>query len=323
MNTLRKFRHPVFIFLLLTVWPASVFAAESTASSDPNTISDKSIGSDLNAMKEAMSKIYEYLVLNGLSIIYAIVILVVGRWLAKIISKLIGRAMERAKVDPTLIGFISNFSYIAMLVFVIIAAMAKVGIQTASFIAALGAAGLAVGFALQGSLSNFASGVLILIFKPLTIGDYVEVGGVAGTVKNIHIFNTVLNSPDNIRIIVPNSQITGGNIKNYTVNGTRRIDLIVGISYDDDPAQAKRIIQGILGEEKRLLPDPVPTVAVSELGDSSVNLVVRPWVKNVDYWAVRFDLIEKIKVTLDLNGITIPYPQRDVHIKASQTAQTP
>ncbi len=319
MRTSRKdIRLCMFMLLLLVVLPAFATAQGAQSASDPNSATGSS---DVAAMQDMLSRIYEYMVLNGLKIIYAIIILVVGRWVARLISTLISRMLTRAKTDPILVSFVKNFSYIALLVFVVIAALAKIGIQTASFIAVVGAAGLAIGLALQGSLANFASGVLILVFKPLRIGDFVEVGGAAGTVKDIHIFNTVLNSPDNVRIIVPNSQVTGGNIKNYTVNGTRRIDMVVGISYDDDPAKAKRIIESVLAEEKRLLPEPAPKIAVSELGDSSVNLVVRPWVNAADYWAVRFDLTEKIKATFDQNGITIPYPQRDVHLIGSSEAE--
>jgi small conductance mechanosensitive channel len=267
-------------------------------------------------MEEWAQKIYEYLTINGLQVLAAIVIFFVGRWLAKIISKLIGKAMTKAQVEITLVSFVQSLSYIAMLIFVIIAALAKVGIQTASFIAVLGAAGLAVGLALQGSLANFASGVLMLIFKPFKIGDFIEAGGSKGIVKEIRIFNTILNTPDNIRVIIPNAQVTGSSIMNYTVNGTRRVDLVIGVSYEDDLKKANQVITDILKADDRILDDPSFTVAVSELADSSVNFVVRPWVKAADYWDVYFNLTETIKLSLDKNGISIPFPQRDLHIKS-------
>jgi len=296
----------------------SAFGQGTGDTNDVNDVTDF-IPTNLSDTRLLLSKIYEYLALNGLRIVGAIVILIVGRWVAILLSKLVARAMTRAKVDAALVGFVSHFSYITLLVFVIIAALAKVGIQTASFVAVIGAAGLAVGFALQGSLANFASGVLILFFKPIKGGDFVEIAGEKGTVKSIHIFNTVLNSPDNVRIIVPNSQVTGGNIKNYTVNGTRRVDLVIGVSYDDNPAEAKRIIEAVLAEDQRILKEPAPTVAVLELGDSSVNLVVRPWVNSADYWNVHFDVTEKVKAALERGGLTIPYPQRDVHLIGGET----
>ncbi len=268
-------------------------------------------------MQNIIDEIYKYLATYGLSVLAAVLIFIIGRWLAKLISALIGRGMTKAKVEKTLVTFVQNLCYIALLVFVIIAALSKLGIQTASFIAVVGAAGLAVGLALQGSLANFASGVLMLIFKPFKVGDFVEVAGAKGTVREIQIFNTVLASPDNVRVIVPNAQVTGGNILNYTVNGTRRVDLVVGVSYEDDLKKASDVIEQVLAGDDRILKDPPATVAVSELGDSSVNFVVRPWVKAADYWDVYFDVTTKVKLSLDQNGITIPFPQRDVHMISS------
>jgi small conductance mechanosensitive channel len=263
-----------------------------------------------------LTKIGEYIATYWLQVVAAIVIFVVGRWLAKLISKLVGKAMMKAKVDATLTSFIENLCHIALLVFVVVAAINKLGVDTASFAVVVGAAGLAIGFALQGSLANFAAGVMLIIFKPFKVGDFVELGGKAGTVKEIQIFNTILNSPDNVRVIVPNSQVTGNNVLNYTVNGTRRVDLVVGVSYEDDLKKAQQVMESVLAEDERILKDPPATVAVSELGDSSVNFVVRPWVKATDYWAVRFDTIRKVKLALDKSGITIPFPQRDVHMKS-------
>ncbi len=211
--------------------------------------------------------------------------------------------------------FVKNLSHIALLVFVVIAALAPLGVETTQFAVALGAAGLAIGLALQGSLSNFASGFLMIIFRPFKVGDFIEAAGVKGKVQAIQLFNTIINTPDNIRVIIPNAQLTGGNILNYTVNGTRRVDLVVGVSYEDDLKKAKRVIEGVLAGDDRVLKDPSPTVAVYELGDSSVNFVVRPWVKSADYWDAYFDITSKVKLALDENDISIPFPQRDVHIK--------
>jgi small conductance mechanosensitive channel len=266
-------------------------------------------------MEAIRNKILEFLTTYGLKIVGAIIILIVGYWLAKIISRLLGKAMTKVKMEPTLTSFIQHLCEITILVFVVLAALQKLEVQTTNFAVVLGAAGLAIGFALQGSLSNFAAGVMLVIFKPFKVGDFIEAAGKMGTVKEVQIFNTVLNSPDNVRIIIPNGQVTGSNIMNFTVNGTRRIDLVIGVSYEDDLKKTQQIIEKIILGDDRILKEPAHTVAVSELADSSVNFVVRPWVKAADYWAVRFDLIEKIKIALDQNGITIPFPQRDVHIK--------
>ncbi len=274
----------------------------------------------LSSVQGIATRIYEILAAYGLRVIGAILILLIGRYAARLASSLLVRVLTKAKMDPTLVPFIENFSYMAMLVFVIVAALERVGVQTASFIAVLGAAGLAVGLALQGSLANFASGVLLLIFKPFRVGDFVEIGGVQGTVQAIQIFNTVLNSPDNVRIVVPNGAVTGGSISNYTINGTRRVDLVVSVAYEDDLRKARRVIEGVLSADPRILAEPAPIVAVNEMASSSVNLVVRPWVKTVDYWKVYWDLTEKLKLAIDEHGLTIPFPQQDVHIKTNAAA---
>ena len=286
------------------------------AANEPMDLSDLNIGT----VQKILTQLYGYLAEYGLRIVGALIIFFVGRWVARLLSTLAGKAMIRAKMDETLVRFIKDLCYVGMLTFVIIAALSKIGIQTASFIALIGAAGLAVGLALQGSLANFASGVLMLIFKPMHIGDFVEAGGAKGSVKEIGIFTTVLSSPDNVRIIVPNSQVMGGNISNYTVNGTRRVDMVFGISYEDDLKKAQQVIEKVLAADERILPDPAPLVAVSELADSSVNFVVRPWTKSGDYWPTYFDLTAKIKVALEDNGLTIPFPQRDVHVKDGNLA---
>ena len=287
---------------------------------DPNEAAGAPLDLSMGSLQQVMTQIYNYLAQYGFKIVGAVIIFLVGRWVARLLSNLAGKAMTRAKVDETLVRFIKDLSYVGILVFVILAALAKIGVQTASFIAVLGAAGLAVGLALQGSLANFAAGVLMLIFKPMRVGDFVEAGGAKGTVKEVGIFTTVLNSPDNVRIIVPNSGVMGGNISNYTVNGTRRVDMVFGVSYEDDLKKAQQAIEKVLAADERILADPAPLVAVSALADSSVNFVVRPWVKCSDYWPTYFDLTAKIKVALEKDGLTIPFPQRDVHVKNGAVA---
>ncbi len=248
----------------------------------------------------------------GLKVVGAILILIIGRIIAGQIRKAFVRLGQARKWDPSLTGFISSLVYFFAMTFVIVAVLGSFGVQTASIVAVLGASAFAVGLALQGSLANFAAGVMILMFRPFKVGDYVEAAGVAGSVKEIGIFSTIMATPDNVRIEVPNGKIYGDIIKNYAGYDTRRMDLVIGIGYGDDMTKAIEVINGVIAAEPRVLPDPVPTVAVAELGDSSVNLVVRPWVKGSDYWACRFDMIQAIKAALDANGIEIPFPQRVV-----------
>jgi small conductance mechanosensitive channel len=224
--------------------------------------------------------------------------------------------MNKRQVDPTIASFVSNMTYIALLVFVVLAALGQLGIQTTSFIAVIGAAGLAIGLALQGSLSNFAAGFLMIIFRPFKVGDYIEGAGVAGTVEAIQIFTTQLKTPDNKTVIIPNAGLTAGNITNYSAKGTRRVDMVFGIGYGDDIDHAKKVIMDVLAKEERILKDPSTTIGVVELADSSVNFAVRPWVKADDYWNVYFNLTENIKKDFDAQGISIPFPQRDVHMYA-------
>lgn len=250
----------------------------------------------------------------GLNIVAALAIFIIGLWLTKGLTALARRAMEKAHVDATLASFIAHLVYFGMLTFVVIAAVSKLGVQTTSFIAVLGAAGLAVGLALQGSLANLGAGVLIIVFRPYKVGDYVEGGGVAGTVEEVQIFTTLLKSPDNKRIIVPNSHMMGGTITNYSSMPQRRVDLVVGVAYDADLDHVRRVLMEVLDADERVLKDPAPVIAVSELADSSVNFVVRPWANAGDYWPLRFDLNERIKKRFDAEAIGIPFPQRDVHI---------
>jgi small conductance mechanosensitive channel len=263
---------------------------------------------------KAVSTVVEYISLYGLNILAAIVIFFVGKWLAK---KLVGVAktmMTKAKVDETLVSFAGNIMYGLALTFVVIAALSQLGVETTSLAAIIAAAGLAIGLALQGSLSNLASGVMLILFRPFKIGDYIEAGGTAGTVEDISIFTTFLKTPDNKSVIVPNSSITDGNITNVSAKPERRIDLVIGVGYDDDLSKVKKVLTKIIEADDRILKDKDVTIAVAELADSSVNLVVRPWVKTEDYWAVRFDLTEIIKTTFDKENISIPYPQRDLHV---------
>ncbi len=265
-------------------------------------------------MEDTLQKVYALVMLYGVKVIAAIAIFIIGRWVAKGFRSVTKRLMSKRNVDPTIVGFVGNLIYMALLAFVIIAALGQLGIQTTSFIAILGAAGLAIGLALQGSLANFASGFLMITFKPFKVGDYVEAAGVAGTVEVIHIFTTTLKTPDNKTVIVPNASVTGGNIVNWTVKGTRRADMVFGIGYDDDIDKAKQVIADVLGKDDRILKDPPMLIAVSELADSSVNFVVRPWVAIENYWGVYFDAMENIKKAFDEAGISIPYPQQDVHM---------
>ncbi|MBN2321156.1 MAG: mechanosensitive ion channel [Acidobacteria bacterium] len=267
-----------------------------------------------------MEKVWNTVQTSGFNIIAAVVILIVGRILVGIIAGVIQRQMVKRKAEDTLTKFLVSLTRIGLMTFVVIAAIRQLGVETNSFVAIIGAAGLAVGFALQGTLANFAAGVMLIIFKPFKVGDYVEGGGSAGTVDAVQIFNTIFKTPDNKKVIIPNSKLTGDNITNYSAMEQRRIDMVFGIGYDDDIKKAKATLERIIGEDERILKDPAPTVAVSELGDSSINFVVRPWVKTADYWAVYFDVTEKVKLTFDAEGISIPFPQRDIHMYQEEKA---
>lgn len=251
----------------------------------------------------------------SLKLLVAIIIFYIGRWVALGISRLIGKALLLRTVDRAVVSFLSSIVYAAVLIAFALIALSHLGIQTASFIAILGAAGLAVALALQGSLSNFASGVLIIIFRPFKSGDLVEVAGISGVVQRIDIFQTIFKTGDNKKIIVPNSQITGGAIVNYSAEKRRRIDLTIGISYDSDLRRAKQILQDILQADPRVLKEPAPVIAVGALADSSVQLIVRPWVEAADYWPVYWDALEHIKLQFDAAGIEIPFPQMSLHMK--------
>ncbi|MDA3917355.1 MAG: mechanosensitive ion channel [Deltaproteobacteria bacterium] len=254
----------------------------------------------------------------SIKIVAAILIFLIGKWLCRRITNLLTKIMEKNNIDVTLVKFLGSIVYYTLFIVVMIAVAGQLGINTTSFLTIIGAAGLAIGLALKDSLSNFASGVMLIMFRPIKIGDFVDAGGVTGTVKSIDIFNTTINSPDNQKHIVPNASITSGVITNVTANDNRRVDLVIGIGYDDDIVKAKGILEAIIKKEERVLENPATNIAVSELGDSSVNFVVRPWVKTSDCWDVYFDLTEEIKITFDKEGISIPYPQQDVHLFSEQ-----
>lgn len=261
-------------------------------------------------------RVTEWVVAYGGQVIGALVILVAGFVGARIVRKIVRSVLTRRDVAPAIVGFASRLSYAMILVFAVIASLAKFGVQTTSFVAILGAAGFAVGFALQGSLANFAAGVLILILRPYKIGDFIVAAGQMGTVKDIQLFTTVLATPDNVKVMVPNGKIFGDTITNYSVFETRRLDLPVGIAYDASIDEARDLLAALAREDGRVAADPAPQTMVSELADSSVNLLLRIWVDRNDYWSVKFDLTQRIKQAFDEAKIEIPFPQRVIHMPA-------
>lgn len=269
---------------------------------------------DFSNLEKVIPKIQEILTIYGLKVIAAIVVFVIGKLCARFFTNVVKKIMEKSKIDKTVITFTSNMTYLLMLAFVVIAALGQLGIQTTSLTAIIGAAGLAIGLALQGSLANFAAGILMMIFRPFKAGDFIEGAGVKGIVEEIQVFTTILNTPDNRTIIIPNAKLTSDNVVNYNSTPDRRIDMVFGIAYNSDIDTAKKIISEILDSDERILKQPAYKIAVSELADSSVNFIVRPWSKNEDYWNVYYDVTEKVKKAFDKGGIGIPFPQRDVHI---------
>ena len=256
----------------------------------------------------------------GIKVIAALAIFIIGRWIAKGVRRGVRRMMEKGGADPIIIGFVGSIVYIALLAFVVVAALGQLGIQTTSFIAILGAAGLAIGLALQGSLANFAAGFLMIIFRPFKVGDFVEAAGVAGVVKDMQIFTTTMKTGDNKTIIIPNAKISGDNIINYSAEENRRVDMVVGVAYDADLSQVRDVLNDIISKDDRIMSDPPPLVVVGELADSSVNFIVRLWTKSENYWGVNFDTNETIKNRFDEAGIGIPFPQRDIHIVSGSAA---
>ena len=284
---------------------------------------DTPAASTMEALQSAdVNKIMEFMQTDGLAfgidLAIALVIFFVGRILISLVVRGMSKAMQKNDVEKTLETFVCNLVRMALLIVVIIAAIGQLGIQTTSFIAIFGAAGLAVGLALQGSLSNFASGVLIVLFRPYKVGDFVEAAGIAGAIEQVQILTTIFKTGDNKQVIVPNSQVMDSIITNYSANDTRRVDMVVGVSYDDDLDKVRKTLEDIIAADDRILSEPAVTIAVSELADSSVNFVVRPWCATADYWAVMWDLTEEIKKRFDQESISFPFPQRDVHLyKAS------
>ena len=279
-----------------------------------NTLS--SLEQTTQQVKQWMSpdQIQAYAQDYGLPVLFAIIILIAGAWAAKVVKGLISRLLTKRNLDPIIVGFVANFAYILLMVFVVLAALGKVGVQTTSFVAVIGAAGLAIGLALQGSLANFAAGFLMILFRPFKKGDYIEAGGTAGIVDEIQVFTTILKTPDNRLVIVPNAKIMGDNITNYSAMDRRRLDLTFGVSYTDDIPKVKSVLKQIAESDERVLKDPAPQILLGALADSSVNFIMRVWVKSGDYWPFNFETIEKVKIEFDKQGITIPFPQRDVHL---------
>lgn len=269
-------------------------------------------------MENVLEQLTGFATIYGLRVIGALLILLAGRIAAGMFRKLVRKLLVRANADPAVVSFFGSMVYIGVIVFAVIAALSKFGVETASFIAVLGAAGFAVGFALQGSLANFAAGVLILVLRPFRVGDFIEGGGVMGSVKEISLFTTVLATPDNIQILVPNGKLFGDIIKNFTANDTRRLDITCGIGYGSSIGQAHDVFMSLIQKDERIMPDPAPQVMVTELADSSVNVTGRFWVKKEDYWPVKFDLTRGVKEAFDSNGIEIPFPQRVVHMASGE-----
>ncbi len=266
-------------------------------------------------MEQINELLIEYNVIEiGIRLIGAILIFIIGRWIARRIVKTISSVMRKRGIDDLLVSFIGNILGVVLVLVVVLIAVGHLGVEVTPLIAILGGAAIAVGFALQGSLSNFASGIMLVTFHPFGRGDFVEAGGVSGVVEDVGIFNTTLKTPDNRMVIVGNSSITGSPITNYSAFDTRRIDLIIGVDYGDDLKLARATIEKVLKAHDKILEDPAPAIMVMELGDSSVDFAVRPWVKSADFWAVRSDLLEQIKTELEAAGCSIPFPQRDVHL---------
>lgn len=265
-------------------------------------------------MEEKVNKVIDAIAAYGMKVLFAIIILVVGLWLAKKVKGLFKAALENKEIDATLVGFFSSLLYGALVVFVVLAAISKIGVQTTSFIAVIGAAGLAVGLALQGSLSNFASGVLLIISKPFVAGNFVKIGGEFGTVVQVGMLHTELKSPDNIKVVMPNSSVMGGAITNFSAHDTRRADMVIGVSYSDDLTKVMEVLNDMISKDERVLEEPAPFIGVSELADSSINFVLRPWVKASDNWQFKCDFQKAVKERFDAEGISIPFPQRDLHV---------
>ncbi|MEP3246645.1 MAG: mechanosensitive ion channel domain-containing protein [Sneathiella sp.] len=265
-------------------------------------------------LEEIMQELITVITAYGLDVIGAIIILIIGNMISKRVPKTVAKMLNKRGVDPTVVNFLGSLTRMSILVITMLLVLAQFGVQTASLIAVLGAAGLAIGLALQGTLSNVAGGVMLLFFRPLRVGDYVEAGGHGGTVKAVNLFTTELATPDNVQIILPNASVWGGAIKNFSFHDTRRVDLVMGIAYEDDMDKAISVMNALIEAETRSLKDPAPMIAVAELADSSVNFTVRMWCNSADYWGLKFDMTKAMKEAFDKEGISIPFPQRVVHM---------
>lgn len=288
--------------------------AETVTDTVVETIKDNELTNGVLNAGTWVADNQELLIQYGVNILSALLILFIGNMITKGIANGVAKVLRKKDMDEAVVEFLHSLVRYLLFVIVLIAALGRIGVQTASVVAVIGAAGLAVGLALQGSLSNFAAGVLIVAFRPFKSGDFVEIGGVSGSVESIQVFSTILNTPDNKMVVVPNSSVIGGAITNYSRHATRRIDFVIGVSYDADLKHTKAVLTRVVEAEDRILKDPAPTIGVLTLADSSVNFAVRPWVKTEDYWGVYFDLLQAIKEELDKENIGIPYPQMDVHL---------
>lgn len=304
---------------LLSMLAATLQAApaEQPATQSPPSqlVTDQVLGAgDAITIFDLQNFIDSYVMPWGINIVLALVIYVVGKIVVKVLVSLFGKIMSKSKYDDMLIDFLKSIVNAILMLFVIVASLDQLGVDTTSLVAILGAAALAIGLSLQGSLQNFAAGVMLLVFRPFKAGDFVDAAGVSGSVKTIGIFSTIMNTGDNKEIIVPNGKIYSDNITNYSAKDTRRVDMEFGIGYGDDLLKAKKVLESMLDDDPRVLKDPAYKVAVGALADSSVNFIVRPWVKSSDYWGLKFDFTEAVKLRFDEEGISIPFPQMDVHL---------
>lgn len=300
--------------IMLSFFQDPVDDAAAAANGAENADAETSLTDVISDPNALLENVKALAVEHGPKLVGALVTLIIGLWVVGKITAGLRKAIGKTNVDDMLANFLGGIVGMLLKVILFIAVLGMVGVETTSFAAILAAAGFAIGMALSGTLGNFAAGVMILLFRPFKNGDFIEAAGEAGVVEEISVFMTKMRTGDNKQILIPNSAVTGGNITNYSAKPTRRVDLVIGISYDDDIKKAHEVLNRILGEKDYVLKDPAWTVAVSELGDNSVNFVVRPWVKSADYWSAYFDLTETIKLTFDQEGLNFPYPQRDVHL---------
>jgi small conductance mechanosensitive channel len=296
-------------------------AAETAAGTEslPPEGDDSTLLGSTDEAVEMMIALKDWAIEFAPTLIGAVLTLLIGLWISKLLARGVEKGLGKANMDPMLGSFLAKLIKMVLTAIVLVSVVGQLGVETTSFAAILAAAGFAIGMALSGTLGNFAAGVMILLFRPFKTGHFVEVAGHAGVVENINVFMTEMRTGDNKQILIPNSEITAGSITNYSAKDTRRVDLVIGISYDDDIKKAHEVLNRVLDQNDKVLKDPAWTVAVSELGADSVNFVVRPWVKSADYWGVYFDLTETIKLTFDKEGLNFPYPQRDVHIHQQQS----